>query len=364
MRYYTKDELALMTTYQLRDICNEEKIINGMIAPFDKDEYLYQIMRFRGRKEHLLIKDYNKEGQERLEALLSTAKLSFKMSKIRGCAKLVCYENLSTEIFDHFTMGYKKELIDTNAILVSGSKICAIFGIREKANDTEKLYITKFANMSCRESNMRNYTLYCMDRAESDLIYELYNESRPILPQNLSFYMVEVLNFEVRKLVETAMPLAIDFGTSNTTAGMFLDDTYFEGIKGDPIEHILKRNNVNYLYHIDSEQNIVPTLPTVIGVTSIESEKINFVFGYEANRLFQLSHMEDGFSVFYDIKRFVSDTESLEEIVDKNGHRSFIERKKLVKAYLEYIINIAKQRFKCNITHLHISSPVNKKFSL
>ena len=36
-RYYTREELELMTTYQLRDICYRERIINGIHAPLDKD---------------------------------------------------------------------------------------------------------------------------------------------------------------------------------------------------------------------------------------------------------------------------------------------------------------------------------------
>ena len=33
---YEKSELELMTTYQLREICRREKIINGVINPLDK----------------------------------------------------------------------------------------------------------------------------------------------------------------------------------------------------------------------------------------------------------------------------------------------------------------------------------------
>lgn len=361
MNYYTREELELMTTYELRDICYEEKIVNGMLADFDKDEYIYQIMRFRGRKEHLLISEYDIKGNDRLSQVLKSAKLDFKRNTIRGCAKLICYENLSTEIFDNFTIGYEKELVNTNAVLVNDGQICAIFNIKEKNGDTEKLYITKSKDIPCFESNKRSYSLYCMDRATSDLFYSLYYEDRPLLPKHISFSVVEVLDFEVRKLKKIAMPLAIDFGTSNTTAGLYLDDAYFEEIKGDPNENILKRNHINYVYHLDNNKNIVPTLPTIIGVISIADDEIEYIFGYEASRIFQLSHMEDGFSVFYDIKRFVSDPEKEEEIIDKNGHRSFIKRKELIKAYLEYIIDLAKQRFKCDITHLHISSPVKQK---
>lgn len=360
-KYYTKEELEMMTTYQLREICIEEKIVNGTLRNFDKDEYIYQILRFRGREKRLLITEYNKEGYERLEYLLSKSRLLFSNNSIRGCAKLICYEGLSLELFDNFTIGYDKDLIDTNALLVSGSKICAIFQIKAKENDLEKLYITKSKNIPCEETNIKNYTLYCMKREQSDFIYNLYKDEMSILPDNLSFYLVEILNFEVRKLINSNMPLAIDFGTSNTTAGMYLDDAYFEERFGDPIKDVLKRNDVNYLYHFDSNNNIVPTLPTVIGITQIDKNNIHYVYGYEATRLFQISHIEDGFSIFYDIKRFVSEPNKQEEIVDRNGHRKFIDRKELIKKYLEYIIDTAKQRFKCNITHLHISSPVKQK---
>ena len=53
LHYYTLEELELMTTYQLRDICWKEQIINGIQAPLDKEELIRQIMRFRGRKNNL-----------------------------------------------------------------------------------------------------------------------------------------------------------------------------------------------------------------------------------------------------------------------------------------------------------------------
>ena len=35
---YGKSELELMTTYQLREICFREKIMNGVIDPLDKED--------------------------------------------------------------------------------------------------------------------------------------------------------------------------------------------------------------------------------------------------------------------------------------------------------------------------------------
>lgn len=205
--------------------------------------------------------------------------------------------------------------------------------------------------------------LYCMDRAQSDLIYQVYQDETAIVPQHLNIYAVPVLNFEVRELLESNMPLAIDFGSSNTTAGLYLDSAYFEKLGGDPITQILKRDQINYVQYLDVERGYVetPVLPSVVGVVSIDGDHINYAFGHRADQLFHMSYIDEGFCVFYDLKRWVNDADKAEEIVDRNGHRSFVPRKDIIKAFLEYVIDCARQRFKCNFSSIHISSPVKQK---
>ena len=82
LRYYTRDELELMTTYQLRDICYRERIINGIHAPLDKDVLIREIMRFRGRADRLFITEPSEDGLERLESLLATAKLDLAAKRL------------------------------------------------------------------------------------------------------------------------------------------------------------------------------------------------------------------------------------------------------------------------------------------
>ena len=130
LRYYTRDELELMTTYQLRDICYRERIINGIHAPLDKDVLIREIMRFRGRADRLFITEPSEDGLERLESLLATAKLDLVDTALQGCAKLIVYHGISVEYFDRYTIGYMQELVDTNALLVSGGEICAVFNLR------------------------------------------------------------------------------------------------------------------------------------------------------------------------------------------------------------------------------------------
>lgn len=363
MNYYIREELELMTSYQLREICWKERIINGIQAPLDKDELILQIMRFRGRKDNLFILKSKEESIKRLENLLLTATIQSMPHSIKGCAKIITYNGIEVGYFDHFTIGYRPELVDTNALLVSGNKICAVFQVKQFRQDREWLYLTKSADISCEESPVRSYQLYCMDRLQSDWLYHLYETEYGTLPAHLRFYMVPVLDFRVRELLDINMPLAIDFGTSNTTAGTYLDSTYIENLDGDPVREVLRENEVNYVTYLIEEEGKTesPVLPSVIGVTKIEDDKVDYVFGYQADRLFHMSYIDEGFCVFYDLKRWVSDAERLEELVDRSGHRCFVKRKDIIREYLNYVISCATQRFKCRFKSLHISAPVKQK---
>lgn len=363
LRYYSREELELMTTYQLREICRQEKLINGIHAPLDKDELIRQIMRFRGREEHLFITKRVEGGWERLETLISSARLNLITGSVQGCAKITAYSGLSIEYFDHFTIGLRPELAGTNALLVSGGELCAIFNLRTYQNEPDSLFITKAAELDCQEGAVKNYTLYCMDRSQSDLLYHLYMEETAIVPEHLNFYAVPVLNFEVRPLRESRMPLAIDFGSSNTAAGVYLDSAYFEGFHGDPIAQILKPDQINYVSHLDTEHDSreTPILPTAAAVISIDGGIVRYAFGYEAKRLFHMGYIDEGFCIFYDLKRWMGDADRAEELVDRQGRRSFTPRKEIIRAYLEYVIGCACQRFKCRFHDLHISAPVKQK---
>ena len=44
---YHKSDLLLMTTFQLREICRKEKILQGILNPLDKEELIRVILRYR-----------------------------------------------------------------------------------------------------------------------------------------------------------------------------------------------------------------------------------------------------------------------------------------------------------------------------
>ena len=57
---YHKTDLMQMTTFQLREICRREKLIQGIIDPMDKEELVRVILRFRGSDEYVLFKDWTR----------------------------------------------------------------------------------------------------------------------------------------------------------------------------------------------------------------------------------------------------------------------------------------------------------------
>lgn len=365
-RYYKLD-LQLMTAHQLREICRREKIISGVINPLDKDDLIRIILRYRGADERLLVKYKNDEGAIALQNVISKVKMHYQTDILPECsAKIVVYEGLSIDYFDELTIKYHPKLAGTNALIVSAdNRVCGILNIEPKGEGTDWLYLTKAAEIPCKEARMKNYSLFCMDKANSEIIHRIYHSDHGYMPEHLSVYRVPLLDFSVKEPVPLTMPLAIDFGTSNTTAGVYLDSLYFERTDMQPGQLGLMENDVNYAVFYDVTQNYHETtlLPSVVGVLSIENEdKPTYLFGYEAVRLANSSYIDEGFCIFYDIKRWIGDYEKSEEIIDKKGRRAFVKRKDILRAYFLYIIEAMKNRFKCAVHAVHISSPVKQKY--
>lgn len=364
-RYYRRD-LALMTTYQLREICRKEKIIHGIISPLDKDELIRVILRYRGADENLLIREYDEKGYEALKNVVAKVKIHYQTDIFPECsAKLTVYDGLALGYYDELTIKYQAVFAGTNALVVSADgKLCGILNIEAKGGEDTVLYLTKAAGLPCEESSVKNYSLLCMDKMNSEMIHRIYSGDYGYMPEHLMAYRVPLLDFSVREPVRLTMPLAIDFGTSNTTAGVYLDSLYFERTGLADGQLGLKENDVNYAVFYDVTQGLRETalLPSVVGVLAVkEGGEPEYLFGYEAEKLAASSYIDEGFCIFYDIKRWIGDYEKSEEIIDKQGRRAFVKRRDILRAYFLYIIKAMQNRFKCRIDAVHISSPVKQK---
>jgi hypothetical protein len=361
---YNKAELELMTTFHLREICNKEKIIDAAMDKMDKDELIRVILRFRGREKNLLITRPYNEGKEHIFNFMHQTQLILKSHNLTAPAKIVAWEGLDTNFKDNFEITFKENLVETNALIVSNDReICSIWNVETLG---KRLFLTRNGNMPCYEALSKNYSVLLFAREYSDILYHLYYNDEHISTPLLELYKIPILDFQVNRPVSGNFPLVIDFGTSTTCAGTFIDHAFFEKVQAGIQPGQLRENGINYVEfwnEIGIGVEISPIIPTVIAVKNIEaeSEKIEYVFGYEAEKLAKLSYIDEGFCVFYDIKRWVSDYDSLEELTDLKGRRAFAPRREIMKSFLYYIIKESNQRFKCNFDKIYMSCPVKQK---
>ena len=360
---YGKEDLELMTTYQLREICRKNKIINGIVAPLDKEELIRTILRSFGRQEELLITESDAGGVERLQTLFSECRLLEQDTENLRCnSVLVAYKGLAIKKSDAYTIPYKKCLAETNAFVMSESgSLCTVLHVREKQGDTQALYLVKPAAVEASEGKRKGYVLCCVDKRTSDELYRLYRDRQDVVPEHLKVWKIPLIDFQVKEPVSLSLPMAIDFGSVNTTAGVYLDTAYMERIGRMAGVLDLKENAVNYTL-FDGEEKDEMLLPSVIGVTTVEDADYRLVFGRKAVELAAASYVDEGFCVFYDIKRWISDYEKEEEIVDRLGRRRWVSRAELLRRFFLYIIQETENLFKCRVKQVHISSPVKQKY--
>lgn len=370
---YKEKNLRLMTTFQLREICNKEKLVKSIINPLDKEELIRLIMKYRGEKDNRLIKRHLIGGIGRIERLLNRSKKEILTNdnNIDYPGKITLYENLALDIYDNYTLRSNRKLEEGNVLLVDNNyKVCTVFNIKAvMQNGKEKYYLTKGEFVEAKESESKHYSLLFFSEKDSEILYDTYEGDTIEIDYTIKFVSLPILQFEVKPLIETEMPLAIDFGTSNTTAGIYIDREIFPGLNENLTESREyadyeddKVKFVKIMNETKEELEITPLVPSVVGVKNIKNDEVEYIFGYEAMSESRRRYVDDGMSLFYDIKRWISDFEKSEKVIDINERTTFIKRKDIIKAYLQHIISLAQQRFKCKFKNIYISCPSKQKY--
>ncbi|AOR23476.1 molecular chaperone [Clostridium taeniosporum] len=372
-RYKEKD-LILMTTFQLREICNKEKLIKSIINPLDKEELIKLIMKYRGEKDSRLINNYTEGGIERVEKFIKrSSKREIQSDVIDYSGKIVIYKDLSLEVCDESELKSNKELQEGNVLLVDNNfNVFTILNIKRiKKNNEYKYFLVKGKDVFIQENESKFYNLVFLPEKESELIYDIYENKVDFKNYDLEYSSVPILQLEIRELEETTMPLAIDFGTSNTTAGIYIDKEVFQGLNNDLIRNRKhedyeddKVKLVKLLDKTKKDYTITPLIPSVVGIKYINEneDNIKYIFAYDALFASKKRYVDDSLTVFYDIKRWISDFEKSEKVIDIHGKTTLVKRKDIIKAYLEYVISLANQRFKCKFKNIYISCPSKQKY--
>lgn len=366
---YTRSQLERLTTYQLREICFQEKIVAGIANFLDHEAYTTAILRFRGANEDFLIKEYNSVGYDRLKVFIEAniGDESMPKKSIANPARLTVYKSLAIEPRDEYrVITQDKELAETNVLLVDEhNSLCGIFHLLQDDNEQDYFYLCMSAEMPIMVTNNKNYRLLYVDTETSEYLFTIYNGGG-ITKRYFDYYQVPLPNLEVKELETSRETLAIDFGTSNTTAGIYLSSessSHFS--EHDILNGRLKINDVNHVMfkNIASEQQEwCELLPTVVGGEDCSNHNdVKLQYGYEVIRHDNLTGGNDLSSTFYEIKRWINSFDLFEEVSDHKGNIANVRRSEIITNYIKYVIWHAEQQFKCRFKYLHISSPVKLK---
>ncbi|MGC5325325.1 molecular chaperone, partial [Brevibacillus sp. SYSU BS000544] len=366
---YTRDELTEMTTYQLRNICYIEKLVPALINTLDREALIETILKFRGAVTHQLIQENVTGGYERVEAVIKKyLRTPFPDNgSIKVPARMTLYSGLSINKRDNYRVKAENGIVESNVLIVNDSlELCGILNLIQDSTQSGHFYLSSAQSIPFRKTANRNYSYLFFRKQDSDYLYKVYTQDKPMPPANLHYYKIPATDLEIRQLEETDAILAIDFGTTNTTAGAYLDQAYIsQPCDNDILNGRVRIGAINYVAFPDAtqkEEDWIEILPTVVSVADASDPlHIKFHFGYDAVASTRKNGYSSHASVFHGMKRWVNSYTQMEEVMDGQGNSAMTKRSDILRSYLIYCIQMAEQQYKCRFKNLHISSPVKLK---
>lgn len=365
---FTRVELMEMTTFQLRNICYKEKLVTGLMNTLTRDQLIETILRYRGAEETLLIKEWKDGGFERVEAAMQTY-LKTPLSdngEIKIPAKMSLYNGMKIDKPDQYLVETGGFLTESNVLLVNEQlELCGLLNLRKDDQYPNRYFLAADQAIGIRQTKNKNYSFIFLRKQDSEYMYKTYYQEHPLPPTNLHYYKVPIPDLEIKELETTTAILAIDFGTTNTTAGVYLDSDYVSSpCSHDLLNKRIHLNTINFVAFPDSlhQNEWIEVVPTVMSVADCSNpDQINYHVGYDALKMMKKNSYTSLATKFQGIKRWVSNYTKLEEVMDANGNTAIVPRSQIIREFLLYIIRMAEHQFKCRFKHLHISSPVKLK---
>ena len=351
-RYYRRD-LERMTTYQLREIARREKIIPALVNPLDKELLIHTILLYRGADTSLLIEQYREDDYKRLEeAVQDVTFLPLDDVDLTINSRITVWRGLATDFFDNLTLPYLPDLNGVNAFIIDNyNNLCAVFNVL--SHNSKNLFLRRPRNLPCSEAATKDYTLVILPRKYSEEFFHFYNRDINFVKNNVPAYCIKLLDFKVLEPEPSKLPAAIDFGTTNTVAALLNFSK--------PAANSLSPAGTNITYAIFTDSDhLTYLIPSLIAVDSLaDPDNPALAFGYDALNL--SAYLDDGRSVFYDIKRWVVDYNRLEELVDSEGRRVFLPRSSLLRSFFLHLIQRLEDSSKVKVAQVLITCPVKQR---
>lgn len=366
---YTRDELAEMTTFQLRNICYRERLVEGLSQRLDREETVRVILKYLGADEEMFIGRHCEGGFERVQnALLKYAQTPLQGDGGIGVpARIVLYPGIAVDRMDGYVVKAPSVFTESNVLLVNDRmEMCGIFHLRKEEDNPGSYYLAAHHSSEWHRTANRQYSLLFLRKRDSEYVYKTYYQEQALPPSHIQYYKIPLADLEIRELQETDAVLAVDFGTSNTTAGAFLYPGYAKSPTSlDVLNGHIRSNEVNFVKFPDPtyrKLEWIEALPTAVSIADCsDPNSVRYEFGYEALLNIRRSSYSSRASVFQGLKRWVNDYKKSIEVMDSEGNTAFVPRSDIIRAYLEYVIKMAEHQFKCKFKNLHFTTPVKMK---
>lgn len=336
---YRRSQLDKMTTFQLREICRRERLVVPARENGDREGLIRLIMRFRGQRDYRHLTAADAQGLGRIQEFLNRCPLKIRGDEeIRIPGTIILYRGTGMDALDGYEIAAKQPLYEGNLLLVDEkNQVYTCLYIKEQQ---KKMYLFRGKDMEILPLEKgRYFILYFPEERISEYLWDCCAGNRKPEPGFAQAVRIPLLSLEVREVEPTDMPLVIDFGSSNTTMGICREDN---------IPRIVR-----------SEGGVV--IPSVIGVEEAAEGQVRYVFGHEAVRMCGQNYRDEDVPVFFDIKRWVSDPDRSERVTLSDGHKYQIGRREMLRAFLDYLLDLGRQQFKCSFRNIQMLSPVRQK---
>lgn len=357
---YTPEELEGMPTFMLHDICVKEKIMTGQagvpVSHLSRTQLTDLILRYRGKRLEEFVREFPLErSKEMLSILLKTGSPLGK-TEIDIPSKIELFQGVGIEEPEGIRISCEGPDLFSYALLTEEEgRLLGVFHIRDGNSGRRLLLDKNRVNPEWRPGNYRNLYFYFLTAKTAAQLIPVYNgtgDEKTVDKKELFYSRVWIPNLSRKELLESAEPLVIDFGTSNTTAGVYEESGGLKKIcfrKKRPCS-LCSQCGGCYL------------CPSAAAVDRIDKNgEIFFLFGQEAMEIHKLGGLLTSQTMFYDMKRFVNDYEEETEVFDSRGNSGVIKKKEILRQYLLWIIKQAEEQEKCYFKKLCFTTPVKQK---
>ena len=344
MQRYTEYELRSMDITTLRAICKELKIKAASLDLYDnKDAMVQRIYKYRGTFSDKYITEWDDEKILRLQKAIEE-KGEARRDKVEVPAYFKIYkgiDSLNERGFEHKV--YTEADIDmTSAVVVDmAGRIQAVVNVaRGLARNSYLLTLNeRMLNKTIKPDIYRNFKIIFF-LGDFDKIRNIYDNDMDVIPR-FSYVARDIHEVMIHEVDVTEDVLVIDYGTSYTTAGTYVDNKvksvwFYTNEKCDHDEEKSAR------YAECKECGRCALCPSAIAVQECTGDKISLLFGHEAKDRVPMSRN----SIFFDTKRWVNEYTEDIEVKDLAGNTAIMKRSELIRRFMEYIIHTAEQQNK------------------